>query len=153
MPLVEYETETGERIEELFRAGEEIPAELESSRGRIARRVEVSAVARTASRWGDTPGSGRRFDRGLGCWVESDKHAAEIAKSQGCVSLREFGDETEIRNAFERGRSARAAKKGAELQEQAEYRSNLQRLGSAEAAVTETWSARRILSGDTVYAK
>jgi hypothetical protein len=153
VPLHEYETDDGERIEHLCRAGEERPPFVVSSLGRRAHWV-MPRIAHTPGRWGDTPGSGRRYDRGLCAWVDSDRHAAQVAASRGLVSVREIGDETDVRNYTERYSSARHTQVDAEGAEQAEFAVALKRHnGDAAAANAETWSAERILAGATVYAK
>jgi hypothetical protein len=152
MPLHEFQIEgTSERIEQLYLAGEAIPRVLESSTGRRAVRV-FPVIGSTPGRWGDSPGNERRYDRGLQCVVENDKHAAAIAASRGMVSVRELGTRAEVDARSAAALSKTRDRHAAENAEQDEYQRNLAKAGGdVVRAQTETWSAGRILADETIY--
>lgn len=150
MPLREYVTEDGKRIELLADVGA-VEQRIELPDGRVAHLVEVSQVSRTAHQWGDT-NQRPHFNRGLGRWVSGEREVARIARERGLIAHRELGTEREVDDALERQLSRERDRSRAEDAEQAEYRENVKRYGPIRA-VAETWSASRILNGKTVYAK
>lgn len=153
MPLFDYRIDgTGELVEQLFLSGETIPDVIESSQGRIARRIVVPLIARV--NWDGDVRQRSYYNRGLGCVVEGDAHARQIARSRGLVPWVDLGDDTDQTNLLERAQSKQAAISQAETAELAEFDANLIRCGGDRAlAVAETWSAQRILAGDTVFAE
>lgn len=151
MPIREYRTrDTGELLEEVFFG--DPPKVLESSHGRVADLV-FSLPANTPGKWGDS-GERPHYNRGLRRWVSGMKEARRIADSRGLVSWQELGDNTDQRNMMEARLSADEDRSKAEGREQGEYQANVRRFGGDKArAANETWSAARILSGNTIYSK
>lgn len=101
MPLHDYivldeaGNPTGEVFEELFKLGA-APDYLTSSTGRKAIRKQVALIARTNASWSDSCGThysiNGYFNRGLGCYVHSDKEAEQIAVSKGLTRLSDISD-------------------------------------------------------------
>lgn len=152
MPLIEYRVDgTDERIEQIFHSTEEIPDVIVSSSGRTARRLVVPLIARV--NWDGDVRQRPRWNRGLGCMTDGERHARQIAKRRGLMHWDELGDETAQRNLLERQQSEQANRSRAEAAELGEYDRNVARFGGDKArAVAETWSAKRILDGNTVFA-
>ena len=94
MPLYEYQCgRTGRRLELLRRYEDRkfCPC------GCGAKRL-ISAPAKTAMRWGDTPLDGR-YDRGLGTTLRDKNHRAQIMQARGLRELQEGEVEAEISRA------------------------------------------------------
>ncbi len=133
MPLFDYiilddeGNPTGEVFEELFKLGA-APDYLVSSTGRRAIRKQVSLIAKTSQSWasacGTQYGVNGYFNRGLGCYVHSDKEAEQIAKDKGLIRLDEVSqDKHFIDDHCE-------AQDNEYLKEEAEYNSMMQQYES-----------------------
>ena len=72
------------------------PEYITSDTGERAVVKTVSLIARTASSWSDSCGTkygvNGFYNRGLGCWVSSDKEADRIGAERGLVRMDELGD-------------------------------------------------------------
>ena len=82
MPLYEYPCQrTGRRVEVIRRYEERAVCPC----GCGAKRI-ISAPAKTAMRWGDTPWDGR-YDRGLGTTLRDQNHRDKIMQARGLRQL------------------------------------------------------------------
>lgn len=71
------------------------PDTITSTSGRIAKRI-ISVTAKMSNQWssacGTQYGVNGYFNRGLGCYVHSDKEAEQIAVSKGLTRLSDISD-------------------------------------------------------------
>ena len=64
-------------------------SEIVCTRCNLEMRRTVTAPAKTASGWGDQGVVTGIYNKGLGCYVTSDRHAEQIAKSRGLVRFQD----------------------------------------------------------------
>lgn len=87
MPIYEYQCQSGHVIEVLEKYDRRMDNKVCKVCGHRAV-IMVSAPAKTASKWGDTPWDGRR-DAGLGVTLRDENHRKQLMQQRG---LREVED-------------------------------------------------------------
>lgn len=145
MPLREYTCDQGHITEELFFRGEKHPDTMACAHCENKATLIMSAMAKTAGRWGDSLGGvNGHYDAGLGCTYQNHQEKDRILRERGLVPLEDLGGDQFFDSVVDAQVQA-DAKMDADI---ATYKQAVKDLGSKEEAVQATWNAHDILHGD-----
>lgn len=126
MPLYEYPCQrTGRRVEVIRRYEERALCPC----GCGAKRI-ISAPAKTAMKWGDTPWDGR-YDRGLGTKLRDRNHRDRIMQQRGLRELQDGEVDAEVRRAEKESEAHEANVQT--------YKKHLAETGDAGLAIARTF--------------
>lgn len=90
MPIYSFKCVTcGALADKLMSWDKLCRSEVVCTRCSVEMRRVVTAPAKTASGWGDQGVVTGIYNKGLGCYVTSDRHAEQVAKSRGLVRFQD----------------------------------------------------------------